>query len=158
MAEKNEMIWSAPEFHYVEKTSIWYLGVVVIGALLALVGLWQGNTLFIIFVVLAAVVAFFTGQRPAKQREYTLTDEGIMIDGVMRHAYVELDGFAVVDDQFGTEYSEVVLRPKKQISTYLKILVLDSRAGEAKEFLAERVPVMEYNNSLADSLLRQTGL
>ncbi|MDO8601919.1 MAG: hypothetical protein Q7R62_02220, partial [bacterium] len=91
-----EIKWTAPESHFFEKTSRWYIGSAILAGLLVIFALWQGNFLFVLFVVIAEVLALFWGGQAPRTISYQLTEAGFIVgDRIFR--FDTLIGYALIE-------------------------------------------------------------
>ena len=117
--------WKAPEHYYVKKGSTWYLISAIIAAIAAVVAIWQGNIMFLIFIAIAEItVLFLVGSEP-KTINYAISNQGIAVlaedmkdkaeeEGHF-YPFASLDSFAVHYNPLDHQYSEVILRKKEKI-------------------------------------------
>lgn len=153
--DSKKVTWSAPEFRYFEKTAVWYFGSIIIALALVAVALWQKNILFAIFIVIAELMVFFWGRQEPRQYTYTLSEAGLDIGGAKFYQYSELAGYAFVHDPRPGELSELVFQPKRRLGTYLKVFLPAETVETAKKFLTDRLPEIEYRESLAEHLMER---
>lgn len=156
-ASTNEVRWSAPEAHFFEKTSTWYIGSAVVAGLMIIFALWQGNALFAVFVVIAEALALFWGGKAPRTLEYTLNENGI-ITGDKMFRFENLTGYALVESLGGPHFYELVFTQKQAIATYVKMFVPNEIAPQVESFLEGRLPTFEYSPSLSDAIMNRLGL
>ncbi len=155
MTDKKEITWSAPEFEYHHKNSGWYLGVVIIAVAVTALAVLQGNFLFAVFTAVAAVLVVKWGAREPRYLDYTLTDSALAISGEKQYLYEQLAGFATRRmDALEDGLSELILRRKQRLGSYIKALFPTRHTEEIKHFLNRYLPEIEYEDSMADHLSR----
>lgn len=153
MTDKKEITWSAPEFEYHHKNAGWYLGVVVIAIAVAALALFQGNFLFAIFTAIAAVLVIKWGAREPRYLDYALTDGALVISGGKAYPYEQLAGFATRRmDALEDGLSELILRKKHRLGSYIKAFFPTRHTEEIKFALNKHLPEIEYEDSMADHL------
>ena len=150
--------WQAPSFHYVEKSSVWYMWSIVISVVIGLVALLQGNILFMFFVIIAEAILLLLGKQKPNLLLYEATETKISVDSYREYPYAELHGFALVEDPFNNRYHELILMPIKKLTTRIKILIPNERAGELKSLLNRYLNELVYEESLSDNILKRIGL
>lgn len=150
--------WQAPNFHYYEKSSAWYIWSIVIAVAVAGIAFFQGNILFAFFAVIAEGLVLILGNQKPKMLVYEMTDSRVISDKYREYPYIELEGFAVIDNPFSERYAELVLSPKKRLGTYIKILVPVERADAVKGYINQFLPEIAYEESLGDNILKRIGL
>jgi len=162
------LAWKAPEHYFFPKSPRWYVAIVVLALIAVVVAIFQANFMFLLFIIIALVVILFLANNTPKMMECALSDEGIAVirEGLTEesaeegefYAYPELSGFAIHHNPLDTEYSEIILRKKEKLSTYIKIMIADHSALKAKEILDYYLPEFEYEESFSDHLLKRIGL
>ncbi len=154
-----EIRWQAPEFEYHERGALWYYAVIAAGGVTAFIALWQGNFLFTVFIVIAALLLLFWGRQEPRVREFTLDANGLAIDEHKRYSWGDLQGFSMEESAgSGAEFFELVFSRGAALGTDLKILASVDQRGAIRELLAEHLPEEEYRASLTDSLMRMLRL
>jgi hypothetical protein len=149
--------WSAAESHFFEKTSTWYIGSAILAGLLVIFGLWQSNLLFVLFVVIAEVLALFWGGQAPRTLTYELSEAGFTVgDKIFR--FDTLIAYALVESLGGPNFYELVFQQKQSLSLYVKAFVPNTQAPQVGEFLASRLPVFEYSPSLSEAIMNRFGL
>lgn len=149
--------WSAPESHFFEKTSTWYIGSAILAGILVIFSLWQGNFLFVVFVVIAEILALFWGGQAPRTLEYSLTDVGV-IAGDRLFRFEGLAAYALIESLGGPHFYELVFQQKQALAAYVKLFVPNELAPQVGDFLATRLPTFEYSPSIAEALMNRLGL
>ncbi len=144
--------WSAPEFRFYEKTSRWYLVSLIVAIILGALALWQGNILFLIFVIIAEALIFFWGKQLPRLIQYELNDQGILADGKKLHLFTDLEAFALVEDD---QPFELVLKSKRKFATHIKIFVPPEQGQAVKDELLQFLPEFDYQEPLAEHLMKR---
>lgn len=153
----DEIKWSAPESHFFEKTSTWYIASAVLAGLLIIFALSQGNFLFVLFVVVAEILALFWGGQAPRTLTYQLTDAGFIV-GDRLFRFESLTGYALVESLGGPNFYELVFMQKQALSTYVKAFVPNADAQAVGEFLSARLATFEYSPSLSEAIMNRLGL
>lgn len=152
------MSWQAPSFHYVEKSSAWYMWSIIVSVVVGLIALLQGNILFMFFVIIAEAMLLLLGKQKPHLMVYEATDSKISVDGYREYPYAELHGFALVEDAFNSRYKELILIPIKKLTTRIKILVPTERAEDLRTLLLTQMNELAYEEPLSDNILKRIGL
>lgn len=152
--DKKEIIWQAPEFEYQHKDVSWYWLTIIGSGFLVLLSLWQKNFLFAIFVVMAETMLVFWAKEFPKTLQFKINHHGIQLGRLKSYSYEELDGFHILE--LGGQ-SELILKTRHKLHPYVKILILQEGSEEIKNFLKERLPEIEYEESLSDHLFKRIG-
>lgn len=152
-SKEKEIHWHAPEFEYRDKGELWYLGVIVLTAILVLIALWQRNYLFALFVGIAGALVISWGRRFPATLKFSVEEHGIRIDAIKFHSWGELESFAVHERQ--DELSEIFLKKRRRSpNPLIRIYAYTDELGKIRERLAEHLPEEEHEESLVDSLER----
>ena len=138
--------WSSPEFHYHEKDEAWPVIVVLAGAAIAGIALWQHNFLFFVFTLIATALALVWGTRRPRHFEFSLEKRGVRIDGKI-YPYHDFDGFAI-DGEILQLSTKSLLRPR------FSIMIPEERAGDIHGHLLAFLPEIEYDESFIEALGR----
>lgn len=152
---KGDLSWQAPEFEYWHKPKVWYFALIFISLTFILLALWQGNFLFIVFVMIASLILIRNGSQIPGYIDFRLTDEALVIDDKKSYAYEEFAGFATrrVDD-LEDGLSELLLQRKHRLGNYLRVLYPTDRTTEIRHFLNAHLHEIEHEESLIDHLSR----
>lgn len=149
---KESLTWSAPEFIYYEKRTGWNIGVAVAAAILILLGLWQRNFLLAVFIAIGGLLVIHWGGRKPETLTYTLSEKGLDIQGKKFYPMEGFTGFAIVD--IADDTAELVLKTKRSINTYLKIIISPEDRTEMEDFLKDHVEAMEYEETFTEAITR----
>jgi hypothetical protein len=142
-----EIRWTAPEFEYYEKGPSWYWLAIIATILLIALALWQRNFLFAVFVAIAALVILNLARKQPREIEFKLDQNGLVIDEKKVYPYETLKGFTISGN-------EIIFQRKSRFSPYFKIFVLEKDKDRVKHFLSQRLPEIEYEESLTDHISR----
>lgn len=153
MAEK-EFSWKAPEFHYYEKGPAWYAGSVFVTGVLALLALWQGNFLFVVFVLIAEFLILFWARRKPRTIVVSLSEEGLALGERDRYPFERLLRFAVVEERGGgaASFREVVMETRALFGNSVRFMVPRESVQSVKVFLGRFLPETTHEESLAEYL------
>jgi|GEM_PF-966499 len=152
-----EVSWSAPESHYFEKTNKWYIGSAIAAGLLVIFALWQGNFLFVVFIVIAEILALFWGGQAPRTLSYKADGIGFTA-GDRLFRFENLTGYALVESLGGPHFYELVFTQKQALGAYVKSLVPDDVAPQLAQLLSARLPTFEYTPSLAEAIMNRLGV
>jgi len=147
--------WRAAEYQYIEKDIGWYFTVSFVALLLIVLSLWGGNFFFAIFMVIAAVTVIFFARRRPQIFDFKISNEGVAIGENIFYDYDALHGF-VIRERPG-RLNEIVLQKKANLNPYLKIPVDSKLAEEVKIFLGNKLPEIEYQESLVETVSEWLG-
>lgn len=152
--QTREVTWRAAEFEYVEKTILWYAGVGAAAFVLALIGLWQRNFFFVVFIAVAAAVIISLGRKRPQVVEFRVSGEGVAV-GRQFLPYERLQNFSLRARP--GRLDELVFTKKTIVAPFLKIAV-DGKVGEqVRGILKEKLPEVEHQDSLVDLVAEWLG-
>lgn len=89
--------WSIPEYLQYERKPVWYIAMIVIGLFFVLFGLFTGNFLFSLIIILFAIIIFIQSHQEPPLIPFQITELGIIISDRF-YPYSELDSFYIVYD------------------------------------------------------------
>ena len=150
--------WEAPEFVHSPKDASWYFAGSALAVLFALIAVWQGNFLFVVFILVAWVVVIAFAEQKPVMWHFTLNEKGLEFreasgaSPVKFYAYRDLAGFDM--HEIDTEYDELWLRVQGRFVPYIRMRIPRTRKEEVVQFLSEIIRRQEYQESLADSLAK----
>jgi len=152
--QPREVAWRAAEYEYVEKTVLWYVGVGAAVLIIALIGLWQRNFFFVVFIAVAAAVIITLGRKRPQVVEFRVSEEGVAV-GRQFFPYERLQNFSLSERP--GRLDELVLTKKTVVAPLLKIAV-DGKVGEqVRGILNEKLPEVEHQESLVDIIAEWLG-
>ena len=134
--------WKSPEYHYYEKSWVWYVTAMAIVAFLLIVTIWQENFLFAVFVIVAGVMVIVWGRRRPKLIRCELDEKRLMI---VDKEY-ELKDFA----GFYLEKKLLVFKTKGRFGSFVKVGVSEDVFDKINKELQKKMPEVEYEESLTD--------
>lgn len=147
------LTWSAPEFHYYEKGKRWYAGAALAALASIAIALWNRNFLFAAFIGIAAAVVFAWTRRRPHTIAFSVSDGGIEANGKRLYALDELDAFSLVPETHDPAWSELILRTKRQMNRWTRILVPREDHERIREEFAAILPEENYTESALEAFL-----
>lgn len=145
--------WSAPEFHYYEKGKRWYAGAALAALGSAALALWNRNFLFAAFIGIAAALVFFWSRRRPGTVSFVVSDGGVEVNGKRLYALDELEAFALVPETHDPAWSELILRTKRRVNKWTRILVPQEDQESVRREFAAILPEEDYTESLLETVL-----
>ncbi len=146
--------WTAPEFEYQEKSAAWYWISIIIASVILLFALWQKNLLFGFFIVIAELMVLHMARQQPQHIHFTVTGEGITIGDIERYPYEELSGFHISE---GSMLSHLVLKTKRRLKPYIKILSFPQDTEMIKSILSARLQEIDYKEPASNSISKMIG-
>lgn len=148
MAEPIRVIeWRAAEYEHSEKTTLWYVGLVIAAIALIGIALWQQNFFFGVFVLIAGVIVFLFADKKPSVFDFRVDDEGVTVGGRLFH-YGELNNFAV--HQRPGKLDAIVIHRNVNFNPHLMIPADMRTINKVRMLLAEKLPEVEYNESIIE--------
>ncbi len=153
--DKNVLMWEAPEFEHLEKSTTWYWGSMAIAVVLMAIALWQKNFLFAVFIMIAELAIFmFAGEKP-KMWDFTIDDRGVTIENHKLYKYQTITKYDI--HEFSDEYHELVLQTKSKVHHYIKIFIRVEDEDKVAELLDKKVHRGEIEVTTLEFLERLIG-
>lgn len=131
-----QISWKAPEFIFYKKSVWWYILVVIIGLGLGTLFYYLDNLLAIIAVLLTMIVLLIIGNQKPKERNYTLTQNGIIIDN-KETTYTDFKSFYVT---YLENTATLHLEKAKKISAPITIILFNVDESQVIEIISKNLP------------------
>ncbi|MDI6821215.1 MAG: hypothetical protein QMD65_03535 [Patescibacteria group bacterium] len=144
---KKEISWRAAEYDYVKKDISWFWIVGGVATALVLVAIWQGNFFFAVFIALAGAVVLFFGRRRPQILDFKINEVEVRI-GKIEYKFELFENFSFRKRPMFLD--EIVLKKKTAFNPYVKIPIDSKLAEEVKSVLLEKLPEVEYQESLIE--------
>jgi len=142
--------WAAQEYIHRDKGALWYVFfVVIILGLIALSIFTKAWSFTALVVVIALVVIVYT-RRPPRELTYSLTDEGLTIDGVL-HKFSGFKSFGIIHD--GKEFS-VMLIPTRRFQPGVSVYFPEEAGEDIVDMLGSRLPMKDLKLDIVDRIVR----
>lgn len=149
--DADAFMWSASEYIEHQKTPLWFMGLALIGLILAMVIWFITKDIFLAVTVLLGVIGFgvFAARRP-KQTTYALDGTGLSV-GKRSYPFSDFRSFSVQPEG---QLLCVELAPLKRFSTYLTVYCQPKDGDRVAAILGERLPMTPPRNDLTDRFMR----
>ncbi|MCL2280466.1 hypothetical protein FWC31_01080 [Candidatus Saccharibacteria bacterium] len=148
--------WTASESIDYERGVLWYVMAVLVA--LAIIGLnfWYQGVGFSSISIAVLVVTGFAAllmvlRRPARELKYTLTDEGLTIEGQLR-PFSDFRSFGVVQD--GALW-QLVLIPIQRFGLSVTMHIHSDQGEAIVDALGARLPMENVKVDLLDKITRR---
>jgi len=89
------LAWQVDAFPYFERSRLWYVVAVILGAVCIIFAIATANFLFALIVLITGVIILITSFRKAERMDVIITDLGMVI-GEAFYAFNEIKDFSVV--------------------------------------------------------------
>lgn len=154
--EEGMIYWSATEYIYHEKKTVWFLisGLTAAGLILFDVFFLKYYT-FAILVVVIFIALLILSKRPPQQVNYTLSQEHGLYIGDVLHSFEEFKSFGVINDN-GNNF--IKLLPVKRFSPGVSIY-FPTEAGESiVDMLGSVLPMEDMKLDVLDIVVQKLRL
>ncbi len=130
--------WEIKEYEQYERGTKWYLLMIIIGSALVIYGIFSGNFLFALIIILFAIILFLQSHQKPTQVPFKITELGLVI-GNRFYDYGELESFYIIYDP--PEVKSLFVETKSTVKPLLRIPLNEHNPlrirDTLKEFLLE---------------------
>jgi hypothetical protein len=160
--DQHSIIWEAPEYHHVPKSSDWFWAVGIISASIVLLTFIYGNILLGILIIVGTFGIFMHANKEPMMREIELNEKGVRI-GKRFYPYKTLESFwlevhEVEHDEFGNLiFAKLLIKSRKTLMPLIVIPVEYPDLDEIREFLMIFLIEEEHHEPLAQKLIEYFG-
>ena len=144
------MNWEAEEYIQAEKNGGWYLGLVVVTAVLVLASVLLRWWTFTVLIVLSAVALVIYAKRPPRMLHYSLTSKGLS-EGNRLYSYEDFRSFGVLME--GAKPA-IVLTPRKRFSPRVTVYFPEERGEEIVDAFGAKLPMGEVKLDFLDKVVK----
>lgn len=145
--------WSVEEYESHARGARWYLCMVGGGLLLIGYGLFSGNFLFSLVIVLFSIILYLQSHQQAQKIRFRISEQGIAI-GPRLYTYSELDSFYVV---YKPPFIKTLyLETKSSFRPLIRVNLKDTNPVDVRLTLLEFLPedVEKEEEPLSDQMAR----
>jgi hypothetical protein len=150
-----EISWRAAEYDYYEKDLNWYLLVGALALLLIIVALWQKDFFFAVFILLSSTMVIILGRQRPEVLDFRLTEEGCHLGAKLFYPYDALENFSITERS--GRLDEMVLKRKTAFNPYIRVLLDNQTATKVREFLKDKLPEVEREETFMDIFTHLLG-
>jgi len=126
--------WTIQQYDRHDRGTPWYIIMIGLGLLLVLYGVFTGNFLFSLIVILFGIIIFLQSHQEAPQTPFHITDLGVVVGGKF-YEYSEFEGFYII---YKLPHTKTLFFDTKSIlQPALRIPLLDNNPIEIKHSLRE---------------------
>ena len=147
------MKWKAPEFHFIERGSVWYTASIVVAILIVIFAALNGNFLFAFFVVIAEVLLLYWSRQEPGLIEYEFDKDGLSV-GELFYPMKNLSSFSFVLDHPDDPYFELVFEPARATANYIKLLVPVDIVDDLYDVIDEHLEEFEYEEGAFEHIAK----
>jgi len=143
--------WVAHEYIHREKGTLWFtlFAIIFVGLGAISIFLMHSWTFAALLVVIAVVVVVYS-RRPPRELNYSLTDDGLMIDNTL-HKFSTFKSFGIIRD--GEEFS-VMLIPIQRFQPGISVYFPEESGEAIVDALGSRLPMKDLHLDVIDRIVR----
>ena len=139
--------WEASESVHHEKDALWFVGVLVVTAVFAIISIFLIKSWsFSILIIVMAIAVLVFAKRPPRIMQYVLTGNGIDVNG-HHHSFTEFRAFGVVQDG---PFHYITLLPTKRFMPAMDVYFPDENAEGIVDILGSKIPMQTIKPDLLD--------
>jgi len=142
--------WVAHEYIHREKGAVWFILFAIIIAALVAVSIFTKAWSFTALIAVIAVVVIVYTRRPPRELAYSLTDEGLTVDGKL-YQFSGFKSFGVIRD--GQEFS-VMLIPVQRFQPGVTVYFPEEAGEDIVDMLGSRLPMKDLRLDVVDRVVR----
>jgi hypothetical protein len=148
--------WTASEAIDHERGALWYVVAVALVIAAIVLSFWLQGVSFssissTILIVVIFVALLTVSHRPAREFDYTLTDEGLTIENQLR-PFSDFRAFGVRQD--GALW-QLTLIPIKRFGLSVEMFIHDDQGEEIVDALGARLPMEDIKPNLLDKVVHK---
>ena len=147
---EDAITWSAHEYLHQEKGKKWFFGFAVIMAILFVGSVllqWWTSAVVVVAIVVVIIVS---SKRPPRELTYSLSDDGLTVDGKL-HQFKEFKAFGIVRD--GEAFSFMLI-PTQRFQPGVTVYFPEDFGEEIVDALGAYLPMKELKPNAVDFLVR----
>ena len=141
--------WEAKEYVQKDKQAGWYVGLVLIGAALAALGVWAQWWSFVALVAVSVLALVVYSVRPARTLKYVLDAKGLS-EGTRRYNFEDFRAFGLLQE--GESFA-IVLTPKKRFSGRVKVYFPATQGEAIVDAFGARLRMEEVRLDFVDKIV-----
>ena len=131
------IVWEAPEHHHVEKSTEWYVILVIISFASAPAAFAVGNVLFGILIILFAVTMSLSALRTPRTVPFAVTTRGIRLDDRL-YPYTSLESYYIEEEDVNGP--QLLLKSASFLAPLIVIPLPEDDIDEIEDLIALRLP------------------
>ncbi len=141
--------WEAAEYVQHEKNRGWYVGLVLIGLVLASLVFWFGYWSFGVLIIVSVLALIVYSVRPPRVLKYKLDSKGLTEGGKL-YAFMDYRAFSVRQD--GDNYA-IVMIPRKRFGMRVMVYFPKEKGEKIVDVFGGRLPMEEMTLDFLDKIV-----
>lgn len=124
--------WKIREYEVHSRPRMWYVFTVPIGLLLVIYGIFSGNFLFALIIILFAIIIFLQSHRDPISLPFSVTDLGVIVNNRF-YPYTELKDFYIIYEP--PDVKQLFIEPQSAWRPTLRVPLEDINPNEIRQSL-----------------------
>ncbi len=145
--------WQAYEYLHVDRTPDWYWGVGLAAIALAVLGIFLGNILLSILVVIAAFTVTLRALKIPDIQRFVLTRKGIIENSTL-YPYSELESFWVEDEQV---HPMLLVKSRRPLMPLITIPLGNTDPEIVHDYLVQFIDTEQLQESFSQKVMEYFG-
>ncbi len=145
--------WTIQEYQQHDRSRLWHLLAIILAVLLVVYGIFTGNFLFSLIIILAGIILFLQSQQSPGQIPFQVTELGVVV-GSRFYQYTELSDFYIIYNP--PEVKTLFIDTKSMLHPMLRIPLLDTNPMDVRHALRDFLPedIEKEDEPLSDRAAR----
>lgn len=144
-----DVSWEAEEYIVRDRSALWYIGLILVGAGLSALAIWQGWWTFLALVILSVITILVFTFRPPRKIHYQLNKDGLTEENRL-HKYEDFRAFGILKD--GSHFSAILI-PKKRLGVSVKVYFPGGSGEAIVDALGAHLPMEEVKLDFLDKIV-----
>lgn len=153
VVENAPIRWTASEYIYREKNSLWFIGFAAVSVIFILIDFMflKSYTFSLLVLVMAVSLVIFT-RRPPRLISYALSGEHGLYIGEKLYHFNEFKAFGIIQDD---GYNSILLIPIKRFSPGVSVYFPQEVGEEIVDIFGARLPMEKVKLDIADIIVKK---
>ena len=149
-SSKEIVSWEAVEYLHRDKNAGWYIGFILVVAILAVLSVLLQWWTFTALIALSAIALILYSVRPPRTLQYSLTEKGL-IEGNNFYSYDSFKSFGIMKDD---DNYAIVLMPRKRFSPRIMVFFPEKSGEQIVDAFGARLPMEEVKLDYLDRIVK----
>lgn len=126
--------WTIHEYDRHQRGVLWHVGMIMLGIILVLFGLFTNNFLFSLIIILFAIILFLQSSQAPPEVQFAITSLGIVVGGKF-YTFSEFENFYIIYNP--PQVKTLFLDTKSPFRPLLRVPLMDMNPVEVRQTLRE---------------------
>ena len=141
--------WEAEEYVTHDHNFIWYIGLLVVVAILSAIAILLKGWTFLILIILSAITLLIYILRPPRKIHYKLDNKGLTEENKL-HNYENFRAFGILKED---SHFSAILIPKKRFAIQVKVYFPEGSGEAIVDQLGNHLPMEEVKPDILDKIV-----